>query len=178
MPFPPGGGSRAKAIGSAIAIVIVISRLLKRYLEAKSTRAPAYSRALWRIKGRSSKGWSREAQASESFWRDFIDGAPALTSWLTRPIESCSDLSPIVNLMSCMVHHLLKEKPTPLRSLSARSHNFILPLKEKRNFISRAIIIPCSRCQLNVKTAGMARGEQYFIINQVHNRYSLSSFHR
>src|SRR6218665_3231187 len=32
-------------------IVIVISKLLKRYSKAKRTRAPAYSRALRRIKG-------------------------------------------------------------------------------------------------------------------------------
>jgi len=42
-------------------IVIVISRLLKRNLKAKCTRAPAYSRALGRIKG-VPKGESREAQ--------------------------------------------------------------------------------------------------------------------
>src|SRR6218665_2222114 len=35
-----------------IVIVIVISRFLKRYSTAKRTRAPAYSRALRRIKGR------------------------------------------------------------------------------------------------------------------------------
>jgi len=46
---------------SLIVIVIVISRFLKRYLKAKRTRAPAYSRALRRIKG-VSKGGSREAQ--------------------------------------------------------------------------------------------------------------------
>jgi len=38
-----------------------------------------------------------------------------------------------------VLHHLLKEKPTPVRSLRARSHNFILPLKGNRNFISRAL---------------------------------------
>jgi len=40
-----------------------------------------------------------------------------------------------------MMRHLLKEKPTPvgLRSLRARSHNFILPPKENKNFISRAL---------------------------------------
>jgi len=43
-------------------IVIVISKLLKRYSKAKRTRAPAYSRALRQIKGDFSKGWSREAQ--------------------------------------------------------------------------------------------------------------------
>ena len=32
-------------------IVTLISRLLKRFLKAKGTRAPAYSRALRRIKG-------------------------------------------------------------------------------------------------------------------------------
>src|SRR6218665_981667 len=42
-------------------IVIVISRFLKCYLKAKSTRAPAYSRALRRIKGGFQRG-SREAQ--------------------------------------------------------------------------------------------------------------------
>src|SRR6218665_3660693 len=39
-----------------IVIVIVISKLLKRYLKAKRTRAPAYSRALRRIKGGFPKG--------------------------------------------------------------------------------------------------------------------------
>ena len=42
-------------------IAIVISRFLKLYLKAKRTRAPAYSRALRRIKGGFPKG-SREAQ--------------------------------------------------------------------------------------------------------------------
>src|SRR6218665_1770525 len=40
--------------------VIVISKLLKRYLKAKRTRAPAYSRALRRINFPG--GWSRKAQ--------------------------------------------------------------------------------------------------------------------
>src|SRR6218665_2378359 len=48
--------------GTAWTIVIVISRLLKRYLKAKRTREPTYSRALRRIKGGFSKGGSREAQ--------------------------------------------------------------------------------------------------------------------
>ena len=45
-------------------IVIVISRFLKRYLKAKRTRAPAYSRALRRIKGgfQRERGASRETQ--------------------------------------------------------------------------------------------------------------------
>ena len=34
-----------------LVIVIIISRLLKRYLKAKCIRAPAYSRARRRIKG-------------------------------------------------------------------------------------------------------------------------------
>ena len=37
-------------------IVIVISRFLKHYFKAKCTRAPAYSRALWQIKGGLPKG--------------------------------------------------------------------------------------------------------------------------
>ena len=39
-----------------IVIVIVISRFLKRYSKAKRTRAPAYSRALQRIKGGFQRG--------------------------------------------------------------------------------------------------------------------------
>src|SRR6218665_1078046 len=39
-----------------VIIVIVISELLKRYSKAKRTRAPAYSRALRRIKGGFPKG--------------------------------------------------------------------------------------------------------------------------
>src|SRR6218665_1686445 len=39
-----------------IVIVIVISKLLKRYSKAKRTRAPAYSRALRRIKGGFQRG--------------------------------------------------------------------------------------------------------------------------
>src|SRR6218665_930385 len=42
--------------GIIIVIVIVISKLLKRYSKAKRTRAPAYSRALRRIKGGFPKG--------------------------------------------------------------------------------------------------------------------------
>src|SRR6218665_572357 len=43
-------------------IIIVISKLLRRYSKAKSTRAPAYSRALRRIKEGFPKGESREVQ--------------------------------------------------------------------------------------------------------------------
>src|SRR6218665_2871278 len=39
-----------------IIIIIVISKLLKRYSKTKRTRAPAYSRALRRIKGGFPKG--------------------------------------------------------------------------------------------------------------------------
>ena len=44
----------------AMLIVIVISKLLKRYSKAKRTRAPAYSRALRRIKG----GFPKEVRRS------------------------------------------------------------------------------------------------------------------
>src|SRR6218665_2809286 len=44
-----------------LCVVIVISKLLKRYSKAKRTRAPAYSRALRRIKGGIQRG-SREVQ--------------------------------------------------------------------------------------------------------------------
>src|SRR6218665_273733 len=42
-------------------IVIVISKLLKRYSKAKRTRAPAYSRALRRIKGGFQRGVKRSS---------------------------------------------------------------------------------------------------------------------
>ena len=44
-----------------IVIVIVISKLLKRYSKAKRTRAPAYSRALRRIKGGFQRGVKRSS---------------------------------------------------------------------------------------------------------------------
>src|SRR6218665_2388640 len=44
-----------------IVIVIVISKLLKRYSKAKRIRAPAYSRALRRIKGGFPKGVKRSS---------------------------------------------------------------------------------------------------------------------
>src|SRR6218665_703126 len=37
-----------------------------------------------------------------------------------------------------VLRHLFTVKPTPTRSLRARAHNFILPLKDNRNFVSRA----------------------------------------
>src|SRR6218665_261730 len=44
-----------------IAIVIVISKLLKRYSKAKRIRAPAYSQALRRIKGGFQRGVKRSS---------------------------------------------------------------------------------------------------------------------
>src|SRR6218665_1667821 len=46
-----------------IVIVIVISKLLKRYTKAKRTRAPAYSRALRRIKGGFPKGGQKKLRS-------------------------------------------------------------------------------------------------------------------
>ena len=46
---------------SLVIFVIVISKLLKRYSKAKRTRAPAYSRALRRIKGGFPKGVRRSS---------------------------------------------------------------------------------------------------------------------
>src|SRR6218665_3043955 len=53
-------------------IVIVISKFLKRHSKAKRTRAPAYSRALRRIKGGFQRGGSREAQVRLSFYTKSI----------------------------------------------------------------------------------------------------------
>ena len=44
-----------------IVIVIVISKLIKRYSKAKRTRAPAYSRALRHIKGGFQRGVKRSS---------------------------------------------------------------------------------------------------------------------
>ena len=48
-------------VTSTVRVVIVISRFLKRYLRAKRTMAPAYSRALRRIKGFFPKGVKRSS---------------------------------------------------------------------------------------------------------------------
>jgi len=49
---------------------------------------------------------------------------------------------PIAQCQSDVLRHLLKEKPTPVvpaSSLRARSHNFILPPKESKTFLPRAL---------------------------------------
>src|SRR6218665_421847 len=38
-----------------------------------------------------------------------------------------------------VLRHYLKDKPVPARSLRARAHNFVLPPKDNRNFVSRAL---------------------------------------
>src|SRR6218665_1351977 len=38
-----------------------------------------------------------------------------------------------------VLQHLFTVKPTPTRSLRARAHNFILPLTDNRNFVSKAL---------------------------------------
>src|SRR6218665_166028 len=40
---------------------------------------------------------------------------------------------------SHVLRHLLKNKPTSLRSLSIRAHNYVLPPKDNRNFLSRVL---------------------------------------
>ena len=64
-----------------ILIVIVISRFMKRYSKAKRTRAPAYSRALQRIKG----GFPTEG-GQEKIRSDFQNtrrGTELLLRWVT-----------------------------------------------------------------------------------------------
>src|SRR6218665_2400379 len=39
---------------------------------------------------------------------------------------------------SHVLRHLLTDKPTSLRSLRVRTHNFVLPFKDNRNFLSRS----------------------------------------
>src|SRR6218665_3952039 len=38
-----------------------------------------------------------------------------------------------------VLRHLFTVKPSPTRPLRARAHNFILPLKDNRNFVSMAL---------------------------------------
>jgi len=40
---------------------------------------------------------------------------------------------------SHVLRHLLTDKPTSSRSLRVRAHNFVLPPKDNRNFLSRAL---------------------------------------
>src|SRR6218665_561603 len=39
----------------------------------------------------------------------------------------------------CVLGHYFIEKPVPTRLLRERSHNFVLPPRDNRNFISRAL---------------------------------------
>lgn len=56
-----------------------------------------------------------------------------------------------------------------MRSLRARSHNFISPLKDNRNFIERALYHAVSPRRSKL-SAGKTIGEtQYFIVKLVHN---------
>src|SRR6218665_3432351 len=49
-------------------------------------------------------------------------------------------LRSITQSQSRVLRHLRKEKIAPVRSLRVRPLNFLLPLKENRNFISRALL--------------------------------------
>ena len=51
-----------------IAIVIVISRFLERYLKAERTRAPAYSQAMRRIKGVFPNGFGISCKYGKCCW--------------------------------------------------------------------------------------------------------------
>ena len=74
----------------------------------------------------------------------------------------------ITQCQSHVLRHLLKENSTSVRSLRDSSHNFILPLKENRNFISwhYTMLSAPRQSKLSVKTAGKTIvDKQYFIIN-------------
>src|SRR6218665_597932 len=46
------------------------------------------------------------------------------------------------SIMQCQTHvlrHLFIDKPTSTHSLRVRAHNFILPLKDNRNFVSMVL---------------------------------------
>src|SRR6218665_3320914 len=45
----------------------------------------------------------------------------------------------IAQCPSHVLRHLLTDKPTSSRSLRVRAHNFVLPPKDNRNFLSRAL---------------------------------------
>ena len=91
-------------------------------------------------------------------------------------------LRSITQCQSHVLCHLLKEKPTPERSLSVRSHNFILPLKDNRNFLLRALyhaVCPPPDGITLVSSGKLSSGKQYFInLLVVHYCHSLNSFHR
>src|SRR6218665_3289927 len=38
-----------------------------------------------------------------------------------------------------ILRHYLRDKPVPVRSLRAKAHNFVLPHKDNRNFVSKAL---------------------------------------
>src|SRR6218665_3672159 len=45
----------------------------------------------------------------------------------------------IIQCQTHVLHHLFIDKPTSTRSLRVRAHNFILPLRDNRNFVSRVL---------------------------------------
>src|SRR6218665_39322 len=63
-----------------IVIVIVISKLLKRYSKAKRARAPAYSRGLRRIKRRFPKGGQEKLRSDFQNTRPVASACAAVTS--------------------------------------------------------------------------------------------------
>jgi len=110
--------------------------------------------------------------ASESSWRGFVDGAiypmtsPALTPWLMRPIESCSDLSPNVGLMSYVTFSKRSQPPyVPLElgriTLSCLSKRTRILFRGHYTMLSA----PPRRIKLSVKTAGRNIGKKQYFSN-------------
>jgi len=63
--------------------------------------------------------------------------ASRLSLW--RLTETYSVFKSNSQCPSHVLRHLLTDKPTSSRSLRVRAHNFVLPPKDNRNFLSRAL---------------------------------------
>jgi len=65
------------------------------------------------------------------------------TDFLTvKTLAEEADRNLFKSISQCPSHvlrHLLKDKPTSSRSLCVRAHNFVLPPKDNRNFLSRVL---------------------------------------
>src|SRR6218665_135757 len=87
------------------------------------------------------------ASAWNGWWPDcgvWVTCQRSLTS-LVSSVETLAkeaDRNPFKSISQCPSHvqrHLLKDKPTSSRSHHVRAHNFVLPPKDNRNFLSRVL---------------------------------------
>src|SRR6218665_3883789 len=132
-------------------IVIVNSKLLKRYSKAKRTRAPAYSRALRRIKGRFPKGGQEklrsEFQSTRRVLYNYVSAELYRGVHPSRGHDAFSPLFQISHLFSKNFQTLwkfLKMLPFPEKFLDFHPSKFLMTYFSHRPQISNLNSPPVS----------------------------------